>query len=324
MTPFRKCSYTLRNDGISGKVTFHITHWPGVTVRVPPLVQNEKARYEEPGVIVFQPTDPSVVPVPEELYLRTFLELDLSDADAALAFCATYGHVGALGFGDLPSAVAILAREDPGLELKEPWRTIAPRDRPGGSAEEVLRLAAIRDELGISSVTRIQSLAELALHQSVLHDLVALHRHVSGQIAEDELLAELRTAYWQWSREDMRFLETGREAMLAEGLNAALTPYQVHLSVGPTVGATVAGGLHNIYQAMCLQLANHIAEKLPYLRCAAEGCSKLFVRTEGYARYGQNRRRGNRYCSHQCANRQAQRDYRRRKAAAKRSGKERP
>ena len=101
--------------------------------------------------------------------------------------------------------------------------------------------------------------------------------------------------------------------LLALGLNAALTHF--HVRVIPKLPEPRWAPIINVYQAMCLQLANHIAENAVYLKCAAEDCDKLFVRTEGYSRYGFHRLSGHKYCSELCANRQAQREYRRRQRA---------
>lgn len=67
--------------------------------------------------------------------------------------------------------------------------------------------------------------------------------------------------------------------------------------------------LHNV---LGLELYNHIAEAQPYKTCENETCGRLFVRQSGRAEHGQNRLRGVRYCSADCARAQARRAYRRR------------
>jgi hypothetical protein len=73
----------------------------------------------------------------------------------------------------------------------------------------------------------------------------------------------------------------------------------------------------SLYQLCCLELFNHIAEHVPYRRCANETCQRLFVRQRGRSTHGQFRMTGVKYCSAECARRQAQRAYRRRKAGAR-------
>lgn len=68
-----------------------------------------------------------------------------------------------------------------------------------------------------------------------------------------------------------------------------------------------------LYSICCLELYNHIVERLPYRQCANETCQRLFVRQSGRAKLGQHRTLGVKYCSHECARAQAQREHRRRK-----------
>ena len=66
----------------------------------------------------------------------------------------------------------------------------------------------------------------------------------------------------------------------------------------------------NLHALCCLELFNHVAAANDFPRCANESCARLFVRDE------RARRRGMRYCSRTCARAQAQREFRRRKAAS--------
>jgi hypothetical protein len=58
----------------------------------------------------------------------------------------------------------------------------------------------------------------------------------------------------------------------------------------------------NVYQAMCLQFANHVAEAAPIRRC--ESCGQLFVRkSDRRYRMGQSRLSGRKFSSDTCEDR---------------------
>jgi hypothetical protein len=77
------------------------------------------------------------------------------------------------------------------------------------------------------------------------------------------------------------------------------------------------GASARLWEICCLELFNHIAEGAIYKDCANELCGRPFVRQFGRAVHGQRRISGVRFCTHACARAQAQREYQRRKRAAR-------
>jgi hypothetical protein len=176
-------------------------------------------------------------------------------------------------------------------------------------------------ERGISplpyDVHGFQTLAQVALYHAVLTYAVRLWRHLSGQAGDPNAGPKSHAQSAAPSLKDWPLFSGGwGHEFLADFLNPSLTPFHVRLDSGR---ARQPWDLPNVYQAMCLQLANHIAESVEYRHCRAEGCGRLFVRQQGRAKQEQHRVRGVLYfCSDTCANRQHQLESRRRKAAEKR------
>jgi hypothetical protein len=151
-----------------------------------------------------------------------------------------------------------------------------------------------------------ESIAEFVLGATIMRDAVAAWRLLTDEPDGEE-------AHWRLGRlNDVRTDE--RRAAAADYLNdviasglSSITPV-IALSTGPEPRDTVLE--LNLHTLCCLELFNHVAAGNDFPRCANESCGRLFVRDE------RARRRGMRYCSRNCARAQAQREFRRRKAAA--------
>ena len=289
------------------------------------------------------------VVLPDEAYLRHFASRDLAGHDAALSFSAMFGPVGQPGHADLPAAAREWAVNALDTSMPSAWvaaKDVLDRRVPLSDVPVSVRHAV---RMPCEPWT-IESLSAVSLYRGVLHDLVNLWRFISGSLELSELEAEWCTPSWRLPRtiygpvmketklppnvlggHTIRRLVEQTDPygeamrMLEEGLNAGLAPFHVRLEIVDVVedDDLFAYGRPSpsVYQAMCLQLANHIAENAEYRRCAAQGCEQLFVRQHGRAKYGQHRTRGVlRYCSDDCANRQAQRNHRRRKAEQRGGG----
>jgi hypothetical protein len=66
-----------------------------------------------------------------------------------------------------------------------------------------------------------------------------------------------------------------------------------------------------LFSACCLQLRNLMLDPVDLRRCENETCRRPFKRQRGGAKAGQNRTKGVRYCTPECATTQAQRVRRR-------------
>ena len=150
-----------------------------------------------------------------------------------------------------------------------------------------------------------ESIAEFVLGATIVRDAVAAWRLLTDEPDGDE-------ADWQLNRLTEVPSDERRAAsadylndVIASGLSA-ITPV-LSLSIGEQERDAVLD--LNLHTLCCLELFNHVAGGNDFPRCASESCGRLFVRDE------RARRRGMRYCSRSCARAQAQREFRRRKAA---------
>ena len=151
-----------------------------------------------------------------------------------------------------------------------------------------------------------ETVAEFVLGATIVRDAVAAWRLLTDEPDGDE-------ADWHLNRlTDVPGDE--RRAASADYLNdviasglSSITPV-LSLTSGPEERDAVLE--LNLHALCCLELFNHVAAGNDFPRCANESCARLFVRDE------RARRRGMRYCSRTCARAQAQREFRRRKAAS--------
>jgi len=287
------------------RITAAIEHWPGQAVPVPPVMVLP-VELTDGGFLEYSSLDladdrsawiTARRPIPDELYLREFMSLDLEDSGAVLDFARRYGRLETPGWRDLPTTMMV-DEDGPVPTMAElDALTEAHHPRTGGGVY-------------------VSHLEVFALHARVLRDIVRMWVAFSEE-------GSLASAVEAWESPAMRPAaespEVGVAILLPLLVDPALQHFHVrcvgHVDGGGTMPDDIMGSPHpSVYAAMALQLANHIAESATYRRCHAEGCGRLFVNQQGRSKYGQHRSRGLlKYCSDTCANRQAQRDYRRRK-----------
>jgi hypothetical protein len=73
----------------------------------------------------------------------------------------------------------------------------------------------------------------------------------------------------------------------------------------------------DLYSAACQQVFNLIVNNCDAQRCENETCGRTFVHQLGGSQFGQHRSKGLRFCTPECARAETQRQYRRRRKAAR-------
>ena len=295
----------------------------------------------------------SRVGIPDELYLRSFLDLDVNSPEAVGEFCAKVGPVGLKPWAefydsydpprDWPVSLAasltaitqpahLRSLSEPLLEL-DLWVNSELRgwDPQGSRVEQ----AGVRTETaGLSTEGQdVRWFGEVAVYQSFLRDMRNLWDFLSGGRSYAEVLASWTSGRWGWALPDLELdpalavVPDGEDAaqiFLEDGLNPALSPFCVHVrAVSRTAAPSETARPeqeYTVYSAMCLQLANKIATGAPFRRCKNETCGRLFDEKQSFA--PKHRSHGvTNYCSIDCANSQTQREHRRRKRDARRMEK---
>ena len=298
------------------KKRLHITLWPNEAIPVPAVVVPTLSLWDD-VVMAFRGPFDHVVEIPEELYLRQVMQLDLEDPAAIQRFVELYGPLG-----------------QPGLVEITPSSALVPMGLLGSSwlGPDVEFVATLREEVeghvppgwaeGQWESRLYLHLDEFRAHARLLRDLVRIWRACTG----DEMTYDQVIKKWESPNRVILGLARGDTSgpegplllFLAELLNHALQPFRVHLEVD-TADELDLEQIHigrwqpTLFAALCLQLANHIAEGAVYRRCANERCGRLFFRQVGSAAKNRHRVSGVKYCSTGCAQAQAQREYRRNK-----------
>ena len=273
--------------------------------------------------------------LPDELYLRGLRDLDLGDEVALAEFVYQHGWFCKPDWRSLPVRFThvggLVEKLRPDVQWGLPESFTHDREQLGALHPY---LAGIDALIGGIAAWRSQKptilwqstrahrgfmhVGELCVHAEFLRNAARAWDALSGGGPLDELpsrwegmfgLPQLLKQGWE--------LEAAAQVFLQETLNGALADFHVRLRVGTPEDEPDAPEV-TLYEAMALQLFNDVAERVPYQHCAR--CGRPFLRQQGRAEYGQHRRIGTIYCSHECNNAAKQKRHRDRERAKKLAG----
>jgi hypothetical protein len=306
-----------------------ITLWPGVPLTLPPLRRRSLYRLSESATALIGAPDEVPVEKPHEVYLRLY-DLDLADPEQILEFANQHGAVNGTLLTTLHPSNFFAGKYS--LDADRQVREAAIETDP-----EVRRCLDPNQPDWPASFAplEITPLTSFIFAARCLRDLTTAWRIINNDPRNDPASAQ-----WEVYSQPGSPTQAGAVSLLTHGLppllhrfapfvRATPTPsgYEdadeipAELSVPPTSPSgpilEQAVGLTNpaLHEFCALELYNHIAGHEAYRHCQNETCTRIFVRQYGRAEHGQSRRQGVLYCTHACAQAQAQREYRRRKAA---------
>jgi hypothetical protein len=319
---------------------FRITAWPGVVVPPPshPIRWEYRLNEEHEALLPIHDRPARQEPAASgEIYLD-LVEVDLDDSQAILDFVNTHGTLGIreasysrssfhLPYGGEEELHASRVRAGQAMvdEFRDKWESPEDPDHSTPWAELPREwtdpsLAAFHDD------GEVETLAEFRHGARLMRDALTAWRFIRGDLAAEEV-------DWESEATDLKgraHVPVSAEDYLTNLFEFVLVPFHPGITfleaeedddpndtprfrVKPGSGDARQG--LDLFPICCLELYNHMVEQAEYRICANETCGRLFVRQEGRAHYGQRRRSGVMYCSASCARAQAQRAYRRRRAA---------
>lgn len=249
-----------------------------------------------PGWHTYGPIPGAGPKVPDELYLRQLMDLDLNSPEAIAHFVSEYGEMSGTDWSDfLPTEwLEFTCRP-------EDFNRFIERGRP--------LLTEVRErtkERNLESSESVSHTDEFRIRAWLLRDMTRMWLAYRGHLSEENVIARWESS---WAYEPSS-LEEGFKEFLVPVLNRGLAPFHFRMELD------IEKRTVPLYNVLCLQLASDIARMTDYKKCANETCSRFFTRQIGGAAFSPHTdTKRVYYCSPSCATAQTQRTYRRRKRA---------
>jgi len=319
-------AHPRRDRSEAGLVTA-VTAWPRAALPVP-LVFRPRIRDIDGDVLVLETPSQSVGDVravPEELFLRELLDVDLADPTSIAHFTSEYGLLLYSRARQIGNHGAEQRFWSPQRDLQEIRRALIAelRDRSAGR-DGSPRSALAGDRKALPIVTLLRSVqAQLAgrypadsitLHIDDFRLLATEYRDLVRIWLDFALNTDDHRAAWESPLQ----VPDDPGAFLGSRLAPDLRRFAPRVvATGSGAGASDLDRTWSLNAALAVQLYNDIAETPAYRRCSLEDCRRVFARARGRSEQGRHRSDA-KYCSKSCADLAMKRRQRARKSPASR------
>jgi hypothetical protein len=251
--------------------------------------------YRVEGEFIYLFPDGAFGDLPDELYLREARGVDVSSDEELARFVSLWGNLVSPRWDDMVYGPFVYG--DNQTERRRLDNAVLDRIKQDTSRKDL----PPSEDLDRRNVYHFD---EIRLRLARMRNLALSWDHLSGRI-------DLATLQEDWTPTALDRLPSDTEhcaRRLSANLTAALRPF--HVRVVLEDWDYKPHPFYTTYQAMCLQLASHLAAKTRYRVCRNENCKGLFVHQRGRAKHNHYRETGVYFCKDKCARAQNQRDLR--------------
>lgn len=252
---------------------FRPTLWPGFVVPIPPMPRARVVLGPDNYLLYRSHWAPRAIE--HDLFLRELLDLDATEVGPVVEFLNTFGVIN-------------VPYDDPRLPAR--ITTVPP---PPGLPDARTHVAHAMEYLRTA-----QSLSRHWMAWTGGEDVAAPWKE--DPITATRFGLKDHDEYNAWG-------------LFVDCIGVGLSRYHVRVEIELNPEFVLGAPTLGLYSALCLQIANAMAEGATWRRCENEPCGQPFIRQRGRAgAAGQYRTTGVVYCSRNCARAQAERERRRR------------
>jgi hypothetical protein len=301
---------TRNNDNEQPSERPTVAAWPPSRLPVPRVFRPRIDAIDGEVLVLELPSAAAsdVVTIPEELFLRELLDIDLGDVGSISEFTAQFGlllysRAREIGSGSAAQRFWSPRRdlEQIRRDLTEELRSEMTRLKAAGTSEESARRAG---RPIVALLLSVQAQLEsgrgpgaISVHADDFRLLAAEYRDLARIWLDTAMGASVHREKWESPH-----LEPPEDppAFLSTRLDGDLRRFTPRLFPAKDAGVGRLEETWSLDAALAAQLFNDIVEPPAYRRCALEDCGRVFARARGRSERGRHRSDA-KFCSKSCA-----------------------